>query len=65
MGGLCSLLNNILSGVSVSSWAEFLDETLLVIQSPLKLCLAISISSTHATSYSFVKEKGGKPDRKP
>jgi hypothetical protein len=41
-------------------------------ESPLQLCLDISISQTHATSYSLysallytLKEKGGKPDRKP
>ncbi len=39
-------------------------------QSPLYLCLEISVFKTHATSYNVfistdsVKEKGGKPDRK-
>jgi hypothetical protein len=41
-------------------------------QSPLQLCLEVSILQTHATSYSFYSSvtvhcrvKGGKPDRKP
>jgi hypothetical protein len=57
--------------------AEFLKEIqtkvlrvfLLVIQSPLQLCLEISISSDSHNLSQFllytVKEKGGKPDRKP
>jgi hypothetical protein len=54
------------------SWGRLLLNNLLDSISPLQLCLAISVSQTHATSYSFfrtllcsVKEKGGKPDRKP
>jgi hypothetical protein len=69
------------SRTSLKPEAEFLDEIqrkgfrgfLLAIQSRLlSFALRFLFLQTHATSYSFyrdlvytVKEKGGKPDRKP
>jgi hypothetical protein len=45
--------------------AEFLDKILLVIQTTLQLCLAISIFSNSRNPLVSVKKIGGKPDRKP